>query len=252
VKFSNFGEIFLWFISIIVYFSGQQTYFLVWLHLAHVFRGILGIVISNRLPRSYELIEQIDVNQDAMETKLYNQVIRDAVYRNVVPRLSALKCFLLGYFALTFVNFIFDVIDLLYILSGMNSNNQLDTVVFLIIVFVYIVIDLAYLLWSNFLKYSYSPDMLSPISEAFSGVMSKLKSRLKLTKKQQNQAAEEEVQEIQRASPNNSPNKNIVEYNNNNAKFEVNLKEMKSTNAGEKKEYDSIEIDFHQNQQKNY
>jgi hypothetical protein len=138
VKFSNFGEIFIWLLSVIIYFSGNQSYPLVWLHLAHVFRGIVGIVISNRLPRSYELIEQIDINGPEMETKMYNDVIRQAVRQSVVPRVNALKGFLLGYFALTFVNFMIDVVDFLYIISKVSDNDELDTVVFLGIVFVYL------------------------------------------------------------------------------------------------------------------
>ena len=140
IKYSNQGEIVLWFISIILFYSGHREYPLVWLHLIHLIRGILGLIISAKLPRSYELLDSIDVNNKAFETKIYNDVMRDAVKERIFPKIKDMKGYLLTYFSLTFVNFMIDVVDFLYIIS--NMNNEPDkasvTIIFFIIVFLYI------------------------------------------------------------------------------------------------------------------
>jgi hypothetical protein len=248
------GEIFVWIISIVVHFNGTGDYPLVWLHLVHVIRGLLGIVISSKLPKSYELVEQIDVNDPVMENKIFNDVIRDTVKQNILPRLQDLKGYLLAYFALTFCNFMIDIVDFLYIISNLTSSSsrQLDTIVFLVLVFVYLVIDLSYVFWTNSLKYSYSPDMLSPINEAFSGVVQKLKNRFKLGRKR----PEEEAKEIDYVVDYNSEKKNdhgertnskpnhIVDNN------QVDL-QFKQSGGKAGKEYDEVDIDFEQNNENN-
>jgi len=112
IKYSNQGEIVLWFISIILFYSGHREYPLVWLHLIHLIRGILGL----------------------------NDVMRDAVKEQIFPKIKDMKGYLLTYFSLTFVNFMIDVVDFLYIIS--NMNNEPDkasvTIIFFIIVFLYI------------------------------------------------------------------------------------------------------------------
>lgn len=140
IKYSNQGEIVLWVISIILYYSGHKEYPLVWLHLIHLIRGILGIIISAKLPRSYELIDSIDINNNAFETKIYNDIMRDAVKERIFPKIKDMKGYLLTYFSLTFVNFMIDVVDFLYIISNMNNQPDKDsvTIVFFIILFLYI------------------------------------------------------------------------------------------------------------------
>lgn len=140
IKYSNQGEIVLWVISIILYYSGHKEYPLVWLHLIHLIRGILGIIISAKLPRSYELIDSIDINNNAFETKIYNDIMRDTIKERIFPKIKDMKGYLLTYFSLTFVNFMIDVVDFLYIISNMNNQPDKDsvTIVFFIILFLYI------------------------------------------------------------------------------------------------------------------
>jgi hypothetical protein len=263
IKYSNQAEIAIWAVSIILYYSGNTEYPLVWLHMLHLFRGILGIVIAVKLPRSYELVQLIDSDDKVMENKIYNDVMRDSVKEHIIPRIKDMKGYLLAYFAMTFVNFMIDVVDFLYIISNLNSttNNQASAIVFFIIVFVYIVIDLSYVFWTHSLKYTYSKDMLSPINEAFSGVIQKLKSRLKLGKKlpEPEEEKKEQFEEVEGGA--NKFAKNEIQMNPNpNNQYEMNVKDQNQINLEFKKQsvgkinkgYDEIQIDFDaKNQQKN-
>ena len=137
VKYSNQGEIAIWILSIILYYSGNLDFPLVWLHLIHVVRGILGMVISYKLPRSYELVDSMIIDDKAN----FNDIVRESVKQTILPRLKALKGLLLTYFSLTFVNFMVDIVDFLYIISNFNTEKQqkqMCAIVFLILVCLYL------------------------------------------------------------------------------------------------------------------
>jgi hypothetical protein len=97
--------------------------------------------------------------------------------------------------------------------------------------------------WSNFLKYSYSQDMFAPVNEAFSGVIQKLKKRLKIGKeKPKEDDAENRQLEIQ------SPDKNVMQYAS--SKGDVNLQQNIQEGNKKNNQYASIEIDFEHNAKK--
>ena len=140
IKMSNQGEIGLWIISIFLYYSGNYEFPLVWLHILHLIRGFLGVSIFFKLPRSYELIDSIDVEGKLMENKVFNDLMRDSAKQHILPLIQNLKVYLLAYFSLTFVNFMIDIVDFLYLLSNINSTqiNSSVIVVFLMIDIIYL------------------------------------------------------------------------------------------------------------------
>ena len=146
IRFSNQSEISLWILSIILYFNSPKDFSngLVWIHILHIVRGIIGFLCLLKLPRSYAVVESMkNVPENELETKLFNDIARNVVKKEVVEKIEGIKCWLLSYFILTFVNFIFDVIDFLYILShidkeGLENNKKVVLLSFLIISVLYI------------------------------------------------------------------------------------------------------------------
>ena len=141
IKCSNQAEIALWILSIILYYSGHTEYPLVWVHVLHVLRGILGIVILHKLPRTYELVELITEDDKIMELNNYNDIIRDTVKEHFLPKLKSIQCLLIVYFSLTFANFMIDIVDFLYVVSYFSTYEdsfQMVTLTFVILNFLYI------------------------------------------------------------------------------------------------------------------
>ena len=146
VRFSNQSEISLWILSVILYFNSPKdfTNVLVWVHILLLIRGLMGFLILLKLPRSYTVVEAMkDIPEKELETKLFNDLARDVVKREVVEKMEGIKCWLIVYFILTFINFIFDIIDFLYVLAnvdrkGLSNNYKVVLLTYLIIAFLYI------------------------------------------------------------------------------------------------------------------
>lgn len=111
---------------------------------------------------------------------------------------------------------------------------------------------MSYVFWTHSLKYTYSDDLMNPINEAFSGVIQKIKNRLKLGRsRQQDPQLENKVamQDGYNPSPNNviqanqAPN-NQIQINLGNNKDNVSLEFKQETGNKVNKGYDSFQIDF--------
>jgi hypothetical protein len=84
-----------------------------------------------------------NIPEKDLETKLFNDIARDVVKRDIIDPLQNIKGLLVFYFILTFANFIFDVIDFLYVLSSVDkpsidNNLKIVIIAYLIIAFLYL------------------------------------------------------------------------------------------------------------------
>ncbi len=145
VRFSNQSEISLWILSFVLYVNSPEEHrnYLIWFHLIHVIRGIMGMLLMLYLPRSYNIVESMNVDNTQMETKLFNDIAREVVDREVVSKLKNMKGKLIFYFILTFINFTLDVIDFFNCLSYLGRDNLVENdeiiyITMLIISFLYI------------------------------------------------------------------------------------------------------------------
>ena len=145
VRFSNQSEISLWILSFVLYVNSDETNRneLIWFHLIHVIRGIMGMLLMLNLPRSYNLVESMNVDNTQLETKLFNDIAREVADREVVGKLKKMKGKLIIYFVLTFVNFTLDIIDFFNCLAYLGrddllNNDEMIYVTMLIIAFLYI------------------------------------------------------------------------------------------------------------------
>ena len=171
VRTTNASEIALWILSILLYANTPKDFpklkegeestsyknIFIWFHLIHVLRAALGIFIVYKLPRSYQLVENVKTIPDTkLETTLFNDLIREQAVEIITNPIKARKTFIFIYFVLTFLNFIFDVIDFLVILCSLSDASSDSKVVFLtymMIACLYITIDLAYIFWAGHLRY---------------------------------------------------------------------------------------------------
>jgi len=148
--------------------------------------------ILRNLPRTYELVDKLNVDEKTLaEHKVYNDIVRDVVKKEVITRLNAMRGWLIFYFCLTIINFMLDVIALIYNVSILGSNTQLinnplnqignntnstvsnssssdfDNIdiqnsnivsyfTYFAISIGYLIIDLAYVFWTHSLKYIFS------------------------------------------------------------------------------------------------
>jgi hypothetical protein len=129
IRFSNQSEISIWIVSLVLYFNAPSSYqnTFVWLHIIHLVRGIIGMIVLLKLPKSYKVVEAMNVSDNEMETKIFNDIARDVIKKEVVDKLQGMRGLLICYFVLTFVNFVFDVIDFFYSLEKINDDTNSST-----------------------------------------------------------------------------------------------------------------------------
>jgi hypothetical protein len=126
VKTTSVTESILWFLSIVLYFDSGSKYFIVWLQIIHLIRGVIGLYILDKVPMSYDLIENMNVDVKSLETKVYNDIVRDVINEKALPKFKEIKLSLLSYFLLTIINFFIDIIGFLYSLAHLGETKNGD------------------------------------------------------------------------------------------------------------------------------
>ena len=96
-------------------------------------------------------------------------------------------------------------------------------------------IDLSYLLWTCSLKFVFSEDLINPFNEIFSGMIQKLKIRMKL------------VSEVDKNVNKDIKKEDVVIEKQEEKHSVIDLKYEKDNYVKRNKEYDSLQIDFDHN-----
>ena len=213
VRASNAGEIAIWVISLILYANTPKDFpklsegekstsyknAFIWFHFIHVLRAALGIFLIHTLPKSFQVINSLESNSDEkLERTLFNDLIRETIYFNVTEKIRPKKIPIFIYLIMTVVNFVFDLIDFLVILSALSGAKPEAKVVlltYLLISVLYMIIDLSYVFWTGQLKYVFPREYLKPIDSIFNGVVDKAMVRFKLRKPKTDIVSEAKVQQ---------------------------------------------------------
>ena len=133
IKHSSSIEIIIWLVSIILYIDSiaQSNYVIIWFHVIHFIRGIIGKIILRRIPMTYDFIERLNVDDKIHETKLFNDILRDTIKAEALPQLRDIQGWLISYFSLTIINVFIDVIYFLYCLSNLAAKSKIIDLYFL-------------------------------------------------------------------------------------------------------------------------
>jgi len=68
IYWTSFYEIALWILMFFIFFAAPVKFAIVFVHLFHVARGVLGFKLLNKLPKSDELIDGIRFEEVQAET----------------------------------------------------------------------------------------------------------------------------------------------------------------------------------------
>ena len=165
----------------------------------HILRGALGIFLAYTIPRSYKVTEDLEkISDSKLETTLFNDLIRETIFFSITEKIKSKKIPIIIYLILTALNFVFDVIDFLVIISSLSrarSDAKVVLLTYLLISAIYITVDLAYILWTGQLAYIFPKEYLKPIDSMFSGMVDLAMKKFKLNKRKTNVISEAKAQE---------------------------------------------------------
>ena len=201
IRTSNYAEIPIWILSIIIYYctpkklkiklkdgtTSNYKITFIWVHIVHVFRAILGIFLIKKLPKSYEIVDELNkLSDDELTINLFNNIIREKMLNDVIEPIKRKKIFIFVYIGMTLFNFLIDLVDFLTILANISKASTDSKVIFLtylLISLIYLSIDLVYAFWMGQLKYTFPKEYLKPLYSAFNGMVSHAISVFKLKKR---------------------------------------------------------------------
>ena len=125
IKISSVYEISAFLFTILLLLTGEFGYSFLFLGLLHFIRGCVGLHLLEKLPKSYELIENFTAKEEELQTKIFNDIVRDNFKNLVFTTLEKQKKFLILYFVLNFLNYILDLIAFFISLSLMGQVQDL-------------------------------------------------------------------------------------------------------------------------------
>ena len=225
---SNMMEISIWILSIILYCSTPSTThsnnrildrnleavaqsvvdseqktktyknIFIFFHIFHVIRALGGIYLVIKFPNSNNVMKSLESNSDEkLERTLFNDLIRETIFFDVTEKIKSKKYIIASYVILTFINFVFDMLDFLIILNALSdatSDNKVILLSYLLMALLYIYIDGSYIFWTVQLRYIFPKEYLKPINSLFDGIVDKALVKFKLRKPKTNVISEDKAQ----------------------------------------------------------
>ena len=233
---SNTAELSIWTISVVLYANIPKDVNIIkskeeidvkyngafiWFHIFHLIRAFLGMFIGYKLPRSYQIMDSLqNLSDEKLEKTLFNDIIRETLYNQVILVIKERKLIILIYFFSTILNIIFDAIDFFVTLSKLTSapsGSKVALITYLFISIIYLVIDFSYFFFAGQLKYIFPSDYLRSITAVYYGSIERVMITFKLRKGKTNIIAESQAQKsngqyVRSRSEMNNGGFNILEY----------------------------------------
>jgi hypothetical protein len=102
-------EIFLWIVGFLLFMEAPGDLYLIWVLIVHLGKGILGIVVLNRLPKTYEIIENLSKNPNFEESKIMD-MINTQIRETFIDKWNQNKRVFLFYLIATLVSLLIDIV----------------------------------------------------------------------------------------------------------------------------------------------
>jgi hypothetical protein len=189
-------EIFLWIVGFLLFMESPGDLYLIWVLIVHLFKGILGLSVLNKIPKTYEIIENISKNPNFDEDKIMD-LITIQIRETFIDRWSQNKKIFLYYLITTLFSLLVDIIIFIVEVAIFGNRNKfimetsLLTITFVFIgnLLIKLASDIVYFLWFITLRFSLPDYMVNPIKNAIIGSIIELKDTAsRLFRKQQNES----------------------------------------------------------------
>lgn len=106
------ADIFLWLVSLCLFVFSPETFFLCWILIIHLAKGIFGFICLHHMPKTYEVVEKVCENPEFDENKI-TEVFSNEMRTFFMQRFTENKNLLLTYLILTIISIVIDLISLL-------------------------------------------------------------------------------------------------------------------------------------------
>jgi hypothetical protein len=131
-------EVFLWIVGFLLFMEAPGELYLIWVLVIHIAKGVLGLYLLNKMPKTYEIIENLSKSNNLEENNLVD-LISVQVKDTFVNRWNENKKILLLYLIATISSLFIDIIIFIVqiALFGNRQKFIMETIL-LTITFVFI------------------------------------------------------------------------------------------------------------------
>ena len=188
-------EISLWVLGFLLFISSPKDMYLIFFLLVHVGKGVVGIILLNKMPKTYEILEKVAGNPNFDEKKIID-LLKKETNDSFVEKWEENKNMFLIYMVCNIVCLVIDFI--IFITQTVSFGKEewlLMQTCMLFTIAIFIISDVIYFLWAFTLNFTFTPEIFNPIKKAVFGKMGDLQDlvRQKLFKKTVTSAIENAV-----------------------------------------------------------
>ena len=187
-------EMALWVLGFLLFIASPKDMYLIWILIVHIAKGVMGLILLNRMPKTYEILENVAKNPNFDESKII-ELIEKEIKDFFIEKWGENKSKFFIYLISTIGCLVIDLIIFIAQITAFGKNEWLlmqTCMLFTILVF--IISDVIYFLWFFTLQFTFPPEIMNPIKKAIFGSIGDLSSlvreKLKFPRRNSSNATE--------------------------------------------------------------
>ena len=172
-------EIALWVLGFTLFVASPKDMYLIWILIVHIAKGILGMTLLKRMPKTYEILENVAQNPNFDESKIID-LIEMEIKDSFINKWQQNKNLFFFYLLSNYVNLAIDVIIFIAQIVAFGKDEWLLMQTCMIMtILIFIIIDVIYFLWFFTLQFTFPPEIMNPVKKAISGSIEDLTKLVK-------------------------------------------------------------------------
>ena len=172
-------EMAMWVLGFLLFIASPKDMYLIWFLVVHIAKGAIGLILLNKMPKTYEILENVAKNPNFDESKIIELIEKEIKDFFIIKWGESRNKFFL-YLVSTIACLVIDLIIFIAQVSAFGKDEWLlmqTCMLFTILVF--IITDVIYFLWFFTLQFTFPPEIMNPIKKAIFGSIGDLSTLVK-------------------------------------------------------------------------
>ena len=162
-------EISLWIVGFLLFIASPKDMYLIWILIVHIGKGVIGLILLNKMPKTFEIMENVAKNPNFDENKII-ELIEKEIKEFFMNKWEENKNKFFLYLISTIICLAIDLIIFIAQVSAFGKDEWLlmqTCMLFTILIFIITVV--IYFLWFFTLQFTFPPEIMNPIKKAIFG-----------------------------------------------------------------------------------
>lgn len=172
-------EIAIWVLGFLLFIASPKDMYLIWILIIHIGKAILGLILLDKMPKTFEILENVAKNPNFDESKII-ELIEKEIKDSFLQKWGINKGKFFGYLVSTIICLAIDLIIFIVQLCAFGKEDlHLMQTCMIFTILIFIITDVIYFLWFFTLRFTFPKEILDPIKKAIFGSIDDLKSYAK-------------------------------------------------------------------------